>query len=284
MISEREEILDVSKNYAFPIFTSPLEAATTLHVSLNYYESRQTRNSRGAEPVYPVDRNVINAIRERCRAEGRIPLTDDALAICEAIGLQPMKGKIIRAEESLDGIRCRYPVALKLLSRDASHKSDIGGVRINIRTKKELHAAMSEMRKAIENLDKRPAIDGFLIQEMAPEGIECFVGGRRDPLFGPIVMAGLGGIYIEIFKDTAIRLAPVTKLEAGSMLRELKIYPLLQGARGKERVDMDAFVDVICRVSYLMTTDSNISEMDLNPIIVHSAGQGVSLVDARIFF
>jgi acetyltransferase len=284
MISEREEILDVSKNYAFPIFTSPLEAATTLHVSLNYYKSRQARNNRGVETVYPVDRNVINAIRERCRAEGRIPLTDDALAICEAIGLQPMKGKIIHDEESLDGFRCRYPVALKLLSRDVSHKSDIGGVKINIPTKMELRAAISEMRKAIENLDQRPAIDGFLIQEMAPEGIECFVGGRRDPVFGPIVMAGLGGIYIEIFKDTAIRLAPVTKLEAAGMLRELKIYPILQGARGKERVDMDALVDVICRVSYLMTTDSNISELDLNPVIVHSAGQGVSLVDARIFF
>jgi acetyltransferase len=284
MISEREEILDVSKNYAFPVFTSPLEAATTLHVSLNYYERKEARNNRGAEPVYNIDLSMIQNIREHCRAEGRIPLTDDALAICVAIGLQPVKGKIIREEESIDGIRCRYPVALKLLSRDASHKSDIGGVRINIRTKKELRAAMSEMRKAMEKLDQRPAIDGFLIQEMAPEGIECFVGGRRDPVFGPIVMVGLGGIYIEIFKDTAIRLAPVTKLEAAGMLRELKIYPLLQGARGKERVDMDALVDVICRVSYLMTTDSNISEMDINPVIVHSAKQGISIVDARIFF
>ncbi len=284
MISEREEILDVSKNYAFPIFTSPLEAATTLHVSLDYYESRQARNNRGTEPVYLVDRNAINAIRERCRAEECIPLTDDALAICVATGLQPVKGKIIRKEGSLDGIRCRYPVALKLLSRDASHKSDIGGVRLNIRTKKELSAAIAEMKKTIEELDRAPRIDGFLIQEMAPEGIECFVGGRRDPVFGPIVMVGLGGIYVEIFKDTAIRLAPVTKLEAAGMLRELKIYPLLQGARGKERVDMDALIDVICRASFLMTTESDISEMDLNPVIVHSEGQGVSIVDARIFF
>jgi Acyl-CoA synthetase (NDP forming) len=227
---------------------------------------------------------VINAIRERCRAEGRIPLTDDALAICSAIGLQPVTGKVIRDEKSLDGFRCRYPVALKLLSRDVSHKSDIGGVRINIPTKKELRAAISEMKKATEKLNPAPAIDGFLIQEMAPEGIECFVGGRRDPVFGPIVMVGLGGIYVEIFEDTAIRLAPVTKLEAGGMLRELKIYPLLQGARGKGRLDMDTLVDVICRASFLMTTESDISEMDLNPVIVHSEGQGVSMVDARIFF
>jgi acetyltransferase len=284
MISEREEILDVSKNYAFPVFTSPLEAATTLHVSLNYYESRQARNNRGTEPVYPIDRTVINAIRERCRAEGHIPLMDDALAICAAIGLQPVTGKVICDEESLDGLRCCYPVALKLLSRDVSHKSDIGGVRINIPTKKELRSAIAEMRKATKKLDPVPAIDGFLIQEMAPEGIECIVGGRRDPVFGPIVMVGLGGIYVEIFKDTAIRLVPVTKLEAADMLRELKIYSLLQGARGKGRLDMDALVDVICRASFLMAAESDISEIDLNPVIVHSEGRGISIVDARVFF
>ncbi len=284
MISEREEILDVSKNYAFPVFTSPLEAATTLHVSLNYYESRQARNNKGTEPVYPVDRTVIDTIRERCRAEERIPLTDDALAICAAVGLQPVKGKVIRDEESVEEFRCRYPVALKLLSRDVSHKSDIGGVRINIPTKKELRAAIADMKKTMKKLKPDSFLDGFLIQEMAPEGIECFVGGRRDPVFGTIVMVGLGGIYIEIFKDTAIRLAPVTKREAEDMLKELKIYPLLQGARGKGRLDMDALVDVICRVSYLMTADSNISEMDINPVIVHSEKQGVSMVDARVFF
>ncbi len=284
MISEREEILYVSKNYTFPVFTSPLEAATTLHVSLNYYENRQARNNRGEEPVYSVDRNVINAIRERCRTEGRIPLTDDALAICSAIGLQPVTGKVIRDEASVDDIHFRYPAALKLLSRDVSHKSDIGGVRINISTKKELRASISDMAKTVRKLNPAPVIDGFLIQEMAPEGIECFVGGRRDPAFGPIVMVGLGGIYIEIFKDTAIRLAPVTKLEARGMLEKLKSYPLLQGARGKGRFDMDALIDVICRASFLMATEFDVSEMDLNPVIVHSDGQGVSMVDARIFF
>lgn len=236
------------------------------------------------EPVYDIDENVIQNIREHCRGENRILLTDDSLAICAAMGLQLVKSRTIRDEESIGNINFSYPVALKLLSRNASHKSDIGGVKINIRTEKELDLAISEMRKTIEQMNTGVAIDGFLVQEMAPEGIECFVGGRHDPLFGPIVMAGLGGIYVEIFKDTAIRLAPVTKLEVWNMLEELKVYPLLQGARGKERVDMDALVDVICRVSYLMTADSNISEMDLNPVIVHPEGKGVSIVDARIFF
>ena len=140
------------------------------------------------------------------------------------------------------------------------------------------------METAMGNLNPQPAIDGFLVQPMAPAGIECFVGGRQDPIFGPLVMVGLGGIFIEIFKDTALRLAPVTKREAEDMLTELKAYPLLLGTRGRGRADMEALMDVICRVSSLMAEQNDIREMDLNPVIVHSAGKGVSIVDARVFF
>jgi len=129
-----------------------------------------------------------------------------------------------------------------------------------------------------------PIADGFLIQEMAAPGVECFVGGRRDPVFGPVVMAGLGGIFIEVFKDRAIRLAPVTGAEAADMVAELKAYPLLQGFRGREAADIEALEEVICRVSALLAATPEIAELDLNPVIVHPAGKGVSLVDARIFF
>ncbi|MHB8137389.1 MAG: acetate--CoA ligase family protein, partial [Smithellaceae bacterium] len=129
-----------------------------------------------------------------------------------------------------------------------------------------------------------PAIDGYLIQEMAPAGIECFVGGRRDPAFGSVIVTGLGGIFIEIFKDTSIRLAPVTPNEAAVMLEELKAYPLLKGARGKDPADCQSLIDIICRVSALLDACPDIAEIDLNPVIVHPQGQGASIVDARIFF
>jgi acetyltransferase len=284
MISDREEILDISINHPYPIFTSPLEATTALHTSASYYERKEARNARGTELNYSVDLPAVRAIRESCRSRKRIALTDEALAICAAAGLMPVKGKIIYSAADVEGLSLHYPVALKLLSRDASHKSDVGGVRINIRTKKALHAAVGAMETAIAGLSPRPAVDGFLIQEMAPAGVECFVGGRRDPVFGPIVMVGLGGVFIEIFKDTAIRLAPVTKSEAHDMLCELKAYSLLLGARGKKPVDMDALIEVIGRVSSLMTSCPDIGELDLNPVIVHDEGKGVSLVDARVFF
>ena len=173
---------------------------------------------------------------------------------------------------------------MKLLSRDASHKSDVGGVQLNIRSREELTQSIREMEEQLKALIPLPTLDGFLIQKMAEDGVECFVGGRQDPVFGPIVMAGLGGIFLEIFKDTAIRLAPVTKSEAMDMLSKLMAYPLLLGARGKKKSDIDALVDVICRVSNLLAENPDIAEIDLNPVIVHETGKGCSIVDSRVFF
>jgi acetyltransferase len=284
MISAREEIIDISQNHPYPTFTSPLEAASALHVSLNYYERKKARDARGKVPTYDVDMNSISEIREHCVPEARIPLTDEALNICCAAGLQPVKSMVIKNAKTVGRTPIKYPVALKLVSRDASHKSDVGGVVINIVSRKNLLASIAEMEKTLKRLKPRPVIDGFLVQEMAPPGIECFVGGRRDQAFGPIVIVGLGGIFIEIFKDTAIALAPVTKKEAADMLKELKAYPLLQGVRGKGKADIKALIEVICRVSTLLTKCPEICEMDLNPVIVHPDGQGVSIVDARVFF
>ncbi len=284
MVSDRHEIVDLSMHHPYPIFTSPLEAAMALDLSATYHERKTARDSRGPEAIYNIGLKAIRGIQEQCTGEGRIPLTDEALAICGTAGIMPVKGQVIRDAESVGGLSLRPPFVLKLLSRDASHKSDVGGVKVNIRTKKALTKAVSEMEAAMKKLEPRPTVDGFLVQEMAPKGIECFVGGRRDPVFGPIVMVGLGGIFIEIFKDTAIRLAPVTKLEAKDMLGELKAYPLLQGARGQGRSDMDVLVEIICRVSSLMHQCPEIRELDLNPVIVHPEGKGVSIVDARVFF
>ena len=284
MVSNREEVMDIQRNDPYPVFAGPLEAVKALNLSATYYERQAARNGRGQEPVYPLNLPDVDALRDRCRREGRIPLTDEALAVCRAAGLQTIAEKVIRRASDIDGIKMHYPAALKLLSRDASHKSDVGGVKVGLRSKKVLREAVSHMEASMAALNPRPFIDGFLVQEMAPDGIECFVGGRQDPAFGPIIMVGLGGIFIEIFKDTALRMAPVTRREAQDMLQELKAYPLLLGARGKGPADMDALVEVICRVASLLKACPDISEMDLNPVIVHPAGQGVSIVDARVFF
>jgi len=284
MISDREEILKVQQGQAFPVFTSPLEAAAALHVSQTYYDQKKARNDRGILEDYTLDLKTVEIIRARCLDQRRIALTDEALTVCTAAGLQPVQDLLLKDEVAPGKLPLHYPLAVKLISRDASHKSDVGGVVVNIRNKKQLSETLAGMKNKINKMKHPPVIDGYLIQEMAPAGIECFVGGRRDPAFGPVIVVGLGGIFVEIFKDTSIRLAPVTKNEATAMLQALKAYPLLAGARGKGPADCQALTNVVCRVSALLAACPVITEIDLNPVIVHPQGQGVSIVDARVFF
>ena len=284
MISDASELLNISKNQGYPIFTTPMMAAHALNVSATYYEEKTARDARGKNVLSSVDMAVIDKIKDRCLAEKRIPLTDECLQITETAGLRCVAGVTVKSAKEARKCKLNFPVAVKLLSRDASHKSDVGGVRLKIQNHEELAYAITGMNEAFKKITPQPTIDGFLIQEMAAEGVECFVGGRQDPVFGPIVIAGLGGIFLEIFKDTSIRLAPVTKNEAMDMLKQLHAYPVLQGARGKMKADIDAFSDVICRVSQLLATAPDISEIDLNPIIVHETRMGVSIVDCRVFF
>jgi len=244
-----------------------------------YCERKTRRDKRGALPAALLDKRPIDSLKQLCRQEQRIPLTDEALDICRSAGLATVKGWTVRNPEETNAIFPRFPVAVKLISRQASHKTDVGGVRLNIKTRRSLRKVLAEMQQTFESI-----ADAFLIQEMAAPGVECFVGGRQDPVFGPVVMVGLGGIFIEVFKDTAIRLAPVTKAEARDMVQELKAYPLLQGVRGRQAADVEALVEVIVKVSALLAAAPEITELDLNPVIVHPDGKGVSLVDVRIFF
>jgi acetyltransferase len=284
MISDRQEIMNVQLSQTYPVFTTPLEAVEALNISRIYYEQKIARQERGSLTDYCLDLQTVTDIRERCQSQNRIVLTDEALAICAAAGLQPVKDILLKDVILPKKIPLRYPLAVKLISRDASHKSDLGGVAVSIRNRKQLSETLAAMNNRITNLPQPPVIDGFLLQEMAPAGVECFVGGRRDPSFGPVIVVGLGGIFIEIFKDTAIRLAPVTPKEAEAMIRQLAAYPLLTGARGRAPADCQALSDVVCRVSALLAACPEITEIDLNPVIVHPAGQGVSIVDSRVFF
>jgi acetate---CoA ligase (ADP-forming) len=279
MLSDPAELLDVGRSQPYPIFTSPLEAAAALDISARYYERKARRDQRGSLPAVLPDTGLIDSLKQRCHREQRIPLTDEALAVCRTAGLTTIKGWTIGNPEEADAVSPRFPVAVKLISRQAYHKTDVGGVRLNIRTRRSLRKILREMQQTFGGM-----ADAFLVQEMAAPGVECFVGGRQDPVFGPVVMVGLGGIFIEVFKDTAIRLAPVTKAEALDMVRELKAYVLLQGVRGRPAADIEALAEVIVTISSLLAGAPEIAELDLNPVIVHPAGKGVSLVDGRLFF
>ncbi len=284
LVSDAAEVLDINMNHPYPTFTMPVQSVRALRCYRDHETRRKRRDARGVPVDYPVETGLVESIRARCSFEKRIPLTDEALAVCSAAGLNTVRYAVARDPRGAGEIDLGFPVAVKLLSRNASHKTDVGGVRLNCHSKEEARAAAEDMTAALAASAKHISIDGFLVQEMAARGEEFFVGARRDPSFGPVVMAGCGGVFIELFKDRAMRLAPLTKSEAEDMLKELKAYPLLNGFRGRQATDIGALVEVICRVSSLMTANDCITELDLNPVIIHSAGQGVSLVDARVFF
>lgn len=173
------------------------------------------------------------------------------------------------------------PLVLKVVSPDILHKSDAGGVRVGLASAAEIEAAVRAMmmRPAIASA----RIDGFLVEEMAPAGLELVVGGIRDPQFGPLVMVGLGGVLVEVLADVAFRICPITRLDAEEMLDELKGAALLRGARGRRPASREAIVDVLLKVGgdngLLMTHGDDIAEADINPLIVSE--QGAVAVDAR---
>ncbi len=190
-------------------------------------------------------------------------IAKDAAAVAKAIaGMQP-------------------PFALKVVSPEILHKSDAGGVKIGLKSADELAQAITAMAAA--PLIKKARVDGWLIEEMAPAGQEVVVGAVRDPNFGPLVMVGLGGIFVEILADVAFRICPITRLDAAEMLDELKGAALLDGARGRARASREAIIDVLLKVGgengLLMQHAGDFTEADINPLIV--SANGAVAVDAR---
>jgi acyl-CoA synthetase (NDP forming) len=175
----------------------------------------------------------------------------------------------------------RPPFVLKVISPDLLHKSDAGGVRVGLKTAAEAEQAVRDMMAS--PLIANARVDGFLLEEMAPAGLEVVVGGLRDPQFGPLVMVGLGGIFVEVLADVSFRICPIARIDAQEMLAELKGAALLDGARGRKPVSREAIVDVLLRVGgaggLLMTHAEDIAEADINPLIV--SDHGAVAVDAR---
>jgi acyl-CoA synthetase (NDP forming) len=172
------------------------------------------------------------------------------------------------------------PVAMKVVAEGLVHKSDIGGVRLDIRTPEEAAATFTTLRDRAAPHVSPLAFHGILVSKMAPPGTEVIVGMVRDPQFGPAVMAGLGGIFVELYKDVAFRLLPLSHAAARSMLTELKAAPLLTGYRGQPARDLDALAACACTVARIAADHPEIQEIDLNPIIAHE--RGCTIVDAKI--
>jgi acyl-CoA synthetase (NDP forming) len=167
-----------------------------------------------------------------------------------------------------------YPVVLKVVSEEIEHKTDFGGVKVGIKNKETLKLAYDEIVEST----KKYKIDGILVQKMARKGIELIVGGKKDPQFGHMIILGLGGIYVEIFRDVTARICPINKKDIDEMVGELKSHPILIGARGKKPINMPALTSLLLKTSQFMQKE-DIKEMDLNPVVFDS--KGCDIIDVR---
>lgn len=223
--------------------------------------------------------NVI----ERARAEGRTLLNEvESKELLEAAGIATSGAHLARTVDEAVAVAesIGYPVVLKVLSADISHKSDVGGVALNLADAAAVRGAYERMMAAVRAAEPHAAVDGVSVQRQAAPGTEAIVGVTTDPQFGPVVMFGLGGVLVEVLRDVAFRIVPLEPRDAHQIVREIKGFPLLQGYRGAPPSDLAALEDLILKVSKFVEAHPEVEELDLNPVFAYP--DGAVAVDARI--
>ncbi len=198
------------------------------------------------------------------------------------IPLVPAEKAASADEAAVAAAKLGFPVVMKVVSPQLLHKSDAGGIRLNLKSLAEARAAYAEMVQGIHALRPDAQIDGVLVEKMAARGQEVIVGMRRDPGFGPLMMFGLGGIYVELFKDVSFRVAPLTRRDALDMIEQTRAGRLLTGFRGSRPADVDAVVDVLLRLSQIAVDFPEIDEIEINPLLVYEKGSGAVALDSRL--
>lgn len=222
--------------------------------------------------------------------EGRtFVLEHEAKDIMKGYGIPiPPYATATTADEAVEKSKSiGFPVVLKILSKDILHKSDAGGVKVNLKDEDAVRRAFDEIMKNVKSFGKEKGIDvdlsrGVFVSAFADMGTEMIVGVTKDPQFGHALMVGLGGIFVEVLKDVSFRLIPFTESDAKEMLSELKAYKILEGVRGEGPRDVDALVEIMLSISKMVDENPEIIELDCNPAFVYEKGKGAVVVDARI--
>ena len=279
-IAESRELLSRA---GYPLYVDLRNAARTMKVLADYRSFRAGFVDRsGAKQGSRTERDAAAALLSRA---GTVLTEADARPVLAAYGI--CDGDVLLATSAEEAVTlsasCRGPVALKVQSPDVLHKSDAGAVVLNVPPGEAAAKAYDQIVGNARTHHPEAALQGVLVQPMAPKGIEVILGVSRDPVFGPQLMVGLGGILVEVLKDVAFAPVPMTKGEALDLLKQLRGYPILEGVRGAGPADVDALADVMVRLArFAADFAGDVTEIDLNPVLVHPRGEGVSIADALI--
>ncbi|MEM2905940.1 MAG: acetate--CoA ligase family protein [Candidatus Bathyarchaeia archaeon] len=276
--------VEVLKEAGVPNYPFPERAAYALSRLIAYRKLLESSPPEGADR-FEVDQGFVKQYLDMVRLEGRVNLTGaEAMAILKAYGVPGVECRLARdpteAVKLADAMG--YPIVVKVSSPQILHKTDVGGVRLGLVSAKDVAEGFESVVSNARRLLPQASIYGAEVCQMAPQGREIIVGAHRDPQFGPVIMFGLGGIYVNFLRDVAFRLPPITRKEALAMIAETHAYALLRGIRGEPPSDIDSVVDVLCRVSQLVLDFPEVVELDVNPLFVYERGKGSLAVDAKI--
>lgn len=267
-----------------PVFDFPERAVHALAELYKYTVSRDSLRDESI-PKFKVDKKKVEQIIAEVRNDNRsVLLGSEAHTIAEAYGISVARIRLATSSEEAKTLaeELGYPVVLKIASPDIVHKSDIGGIRVGLNNAEEVEAAFLQILDTARTHMPKAIIYGVDVQEMVEKGKELIIGCSRDVQFGPLIMFGAGGIFVNYLKDIAFRLAPMTRFDANELILETKMGTLLKGVRGEAPCDIPAIEDTILKISQLVTDFKDIVELDINPAFAYVKGNGVSAVDVKI--
>lgn len=226
---------------------------------------------------------MMKQLVDTARAESRTLLTEiESKSLLRAAGINVVETRLATSREEALAIsrQLHFPVVMKIASPDIVHKNDVGGVKLGIRTALQAGKAYDEIMASVKARQPAARIQGVTVQKMARPGVEVIIGMSTDPQFGPVIMFGLGGVWVELIKDVSLRIAPLTARDAREMISEIKGYPLLTGYRGQPPVDLGSLEDCLLKISAFAEKNPEVRELDLNPVFAYP--DGALAVDARV--
>ena len=274
---------EILANGDVPYYTYAEGSIRALKAMLRFADWIKTPEGNISE--FDVDKEKVSKVFDRVKKEGRTNLLEEeGLEILSAYGFPLPKSILAKTEdEAVEAANnIGYPTVMKIASPQIVHKSDAGGVKVNLSSDEEVRDAFKVIVDNAKKYDDKAEIKGVLIVEMVKGGKEMIIGSKLEPGFGPVVMLGMGGIYVEILKDVTFRLAPFTDQEANDMISSIKTKKLLEGVRGEKPSDVEKLSECIQRLSQLVTDFREIKELDMNPVLVMEKGEGCKILDVRI--
>lgn len=270
-----------------PIFSDIYQSISCLGKAYSDFRNIQTHSDHHSkeDKIYHIKLDKISSIIKKAQTDGRnFLLAHEGKDVMEAAGISMPKSKITKgpAEAISTAEEIGYPVVMKIVSPDILHKSDAGGIALDLQNQKEVIDAYEAIIHGCKNYNPQAKITGIEVMEMVPPGTETIVGGRYDPSFGPVIMFGLGGIYVEVIKDVSFRSITTDRNQISGMLKKIRSYPLLLGVRGEDKKDINAIIDVIIKTGMILKHCPQITDIELNPLVAYDEGDGVKAVDVRI--